>query len=162
MVHELSYDEENGIAVLIFKSHILLRDIDAIFTKLKELLDGKPNRQLLIVMNSAYNVENRETREALTNEAIKLDVNEVALVGLSAAVRMIARVILKTGTVKLKGEFFKDQEEAIKWLKSKRKFTMEANTDIKNAKARIEHIEDVLSSVAAGKLYVYYNMCKLV
>jgi len=43
----------------------------------------------------------------------------VALVGLSAAVRMIARVILKTGTVKLKGEFFKDQEEAIKWLKSK-------------------------------------------
>jgi len=120
MVHELSYDEENGIAVLIFKSHILLRDIDAIFTKLKELLDGKPNRQLLIVMNSAYNVENRETREALTNEAIKLDVNEVALVGLSAAVRMIARVILKTGTVKLKGEFFKDQEEAIKWLKSKR------------------------------------------
>ena len=86
----------------------------------------------------------------------------MALVGLSAAVRMIARVILKTGTVKLKGEFFKDQEEAIKWLKSKRKFTMEANTDIKNAKARIEHIEDVLSSVAAGKLYVYYNMCKLV
>jgi len=39
---------------------------------------------------------------------------------------------------------------------------MEANTDIKNAKARIEHIEDVLSSVAAGELYVYYNMCKLV
>ena len=29
---------------------------------------------------------------------------------------------------------------------------MEANTEIKNAKARIEHIEDVLSSVAAGDL----------
>ena len=29
---------------------------------------------------------------------------------------------------------------------------MEANTEIKNAKARIEHIEDVLSSVAAGEL----------
>jgi hypothetical protein len=120
MVHELSYDEENEIAVLVFKSHILLKDIDAIFSKLKELLEGKPNRQLIIIMNAAYNVENRETREALTREAINLEVNEVALVGLSAAVRMIARVILKTGTVKLKGEFFKDQEEAIKWLKSKR------------------------------------------
>jgi len=29
---------------------------------------------------------------------------------------------------------------------------MEANTEIKNVKARIEHIEDVLSSVAAGEL----------
>ena len=29
---------------------------------------------------------------------------------------------------------------------------MEANTEIKNAKTRIEHIEDVLSSVAAGEL----------
>jgi len=29
---------------------------------------------------------------------------------------------------------------------------MEANTEIKNAKSRIEHIEDVLSSIAAGEL----------
>ena len=29
---------------------------------------------------------------------------------------------------------------------------MEANTEIKNAKTRIEHIEDVLSSIAAGEL----------
>ena len=29
---------------------------------------------------------------------------------------------------------------------------MEANTQIKNAKTRIDHIEDVLSSVAAGDL----------
>ena len=121
MVHELKYDEENGIAVLTFKSHILLNDIESIFSKLNELLEGKPNRQLIVVMSAEYNIENRETREALTNEAIKLNVNEVALIGLSAAVRMIAKVILKTGAVKLKGEFFKSYEEAVKWLKSKRK-----------------------------------------
>jgi hypothetical protein len=121
MVHELKYDEANDVAVLVFKSHILLKDIDAIFAELKVLLEGRPFRQLIIFMDAAYNIENRETREALTREAINLEVNEVGLIGLSAAVRMIARVILKTGAVKLKGEFFKSYEEAVKWLISKRK-----------------------------------------
>ena len=34
---------------------------------------------------------------------------------------------------------------------------MEANTEIKNAKTRIDHIEDVLSSIAAGQLDLRIN-----
>jgi len=120
MVHELSYDEENGIIVLTFKNHFLHSDVQPIISTIKKLLEGKPYRQGLVIMNSAYTVENRETREDLSEGLTTLDVTEVAFVGLSAATRMIAKVLLKTGMVKIKGEFFKSQEEAIKWLKSKR------------------------------------------
>jgi hypothetical protein len=44
----------------------------------------------------------------------------VAFVGGSAANRMIARILVKTGIIKIDGEFFKNIPEAIQWLKSKR------------------------------------------
>ena len=120
MVHELKYDEETGIIVLTFNSHFLLTDVEPIISTIKTLLVGKPYRQGLVIMKEEYKVENRETREALSEGLSKLDVTEVAFVGLGAATRMVAKVLLKTGLVKLKGEFFKNTEEAIKWLKSKR------------------------------------------
>jgi hypothetical protein len=49
-----------------------------------------------------------------------MKMTEVAFVGGSAANRMIARVLIKTGIVKIKGDFFKTYDEAIEWLKSKR------------------------------------------
>ena len=71
-------------------------------------------------MSDGHNVENRETREATSEQLSKLKMTEVAFVGGSAANRMIARVLMKTGIVKLNGDFFKDYEDAVNWLKSKR------------------------------------------
>ena len=120
MEHELKYDEQNNIVVLAFKNHFLHNDVDSLFLRVKEMLEGKQIRQMLVVMSESHNVENRETREATSEQLSKLNISEVAFVGGNATNRMIARVLLKTGIVKLKGDFFKDYEEAIKWLKSKR------------------------------------------
>ena len=120
MEHELRYDEKNEIVVLAFKYHYLQKDVDPLFLLVKNLLEGKQYRQMLVVMSDSHNVENRETREATSDQLSKLNITEVAFVGGNATNRMIARVLLKTGIVKLNGDFFKDYEEAIKWLKSKR------------------------------------------
>jgi len=120
MIHELKYDEKNDIVILAFKYHFLHTDVEPLFLKVKYMLEGKQIRQMLVVMSENHNVENRETREATSEQLSKLNITEVAFVGGSAANRMIARVLIKTGIVKLNGDFFKDYEEAIKWLKSKR------------------------------------------
>lgn len=60
-------------------------------------------------------------REKKTSELLsKINVSNVAFVGGNAANRMIAKVLIKTGMIKLSGDFFKDYEEAIIWLKTKR------------------------------------------
>jgi len=120
MLHELMYDEKNDIVVLAFKFHFLHKDVDPLFLKVKEMLEGKQIRQMLVVMSERHNVENRETREATSEQLSKLNISEVAFVGGNATNRMIARVLLKTGIVKLNGDFFKNYDEAINWLKSKR------------------------------------------
>ena len=120
MEHELKYDEQNEIVILSFKNHLLYKDVDRLFLRVKELLEGRKNRQMLVVMSENHNVENRETREATSEQLSKLNIAEVAFVGGNATNRMIARVLLKTGLVKLKGDFFKEYEDAIMWLKSKR------------------------------------------
>ena len=120
MVHDLFYDEENEILILKFNSHFMYKDIEPIFSNAKELLEGKPVRQVLLETSKENGVENRETREAIAKELSKLNVTDIAFIGIGATERMIARVIIKT-LIKLNGEFFKDKEEAIQWLKNKRK-----------------------------------------
>jgi len=120
MLHELKYDEKNDFLILTFKNHVLFTDVNSIVFGVDEILKGKPYRQVLVIMSEEYKVENRETREALSKELSKLDVSEVAFVGLGSATRMVAKVLLKTGMIKMNGSFFKSQEEAGNWLKSKR------------------------------------------
>jgi len=120
MDHELKYDEENEVVVLSSNANLKLIDIEPLSDNLKILLDGKRYRQLISIISDVYVVENRETREALADALSKLNLSEVAFVGGSAYNRIMAKVLIKTGIVKLNGDFFKTNEEAIKWLKSKR------------------------------------------
>lgn len=120
MKHNIWYDEGLQVLFLEFTDHFRYQDVNEIFKKITEMLEGKLYRQMLVIMSDTHKVENRETREA-TNEALnRAKISEVAFVGGSAANRMIARVLIKTGIIKTNGDFFKEQEEAIKWLKSKR------------------------------------------
>lgn len=120
MTHDLFYDEENEILMLKFNHHFMRVDVEPMFSKAKDLLEGKTIRQVLLQTAKEYNVENRETREAVASELSKLNVSDIAFMGIGATERMIARVIIKT-LIKLNGEFFKSKEEAIEWLKKQRK-----------------------------------------
>jgi hypothetical protein len=121
MTHEIYFDQENEIIVVKLNSDFMYNEVESVFSSIKSLLEGKRYRQLLIDMNANYKIENRETREAIGNAMTTLGEHQVAFVGFSAATRMITKVLLKTGVIKYNGDFFKTKEEAINWLKSKRK-----------------------------------------
>ena len=120
MVHELFYDDENQVLVLRFNFHFQLVDVEPAFSLSRQLLEGKLYRQMVVVMSETHTIENRETREATSKNLTGMNISEIAFVGGSAANRMIARVLIKTGLLKLNGEFFKEYNDAINWLKSKR------------------------------------------
>lgn len=118
MIHEITYDSVNEVVVLVFKDNYLLSEVEPVANKIKELLVGKPYRQVVIMLSSDHAIENRETREAAI-DSLSL-ATDIAFVGGGAVNRMVAKVMLKSGAVKLNGDFFKNFEEAINWLKSKR------------------------------------------
>ena len=120
MNHNVWYDEDTGILNMESFGDLLETDIPKIKEKIAELSEGTTYRQFIITMSMKYKVENRKTRE-LANQAFNdLEITDVAFVGGSAANRMVAKVLLKTGLIKTKGGFFSTTEEAVKWLKSKR------------------------------------------
>ena len=120
MEHEMKYDEQNDILVLTLKKSVVTTDLDELYQTSNQLLEGKSIRQLAIVMAGSFSFESRETREASTQNFVKMNLSEMAFIGLSAANRMIAKVLMKTGKSPINGDFFKTYEEAVKWLKSKR------------------------------------------
>ena len=120
MEHELRFDDHNEVVVLKSNANLTLKDIEPLSENLRMILDGKKYRQLVSTISDVYVVENRETREALAEALSKLNLSEVAFVGGSAYNRIMAKILIKTGIVKLNGDFFKTHEEAVKWLISKR------------------------------------------
>ena len=120
MEHKLWYDENTKVVHLQFTRDYLTSDIKDIRNKMKELLDGKPYRQMCIQISKTAKVENRETREQSNQLLKEFEISHVAFIGGSAANRMIAKVMLKTGALKIQGDFFKTEEEGMKWLMSKR------------------------------------------
>ena len=118
MEHKIWYDNENEIIHFEMKGDYLQKDVIPVNEKVIELLEGKPYRQMLITMSSSTKIENRETRTLTNKNMQEAGITEMAYVGASAAVRMIAKILLKTGGVKTKGEFFSKNEDAINWLKN--------------------------------------------
>ncbi len=120
MEHKIWYDDQDDIAYIEFVGDYYRKDVEPVVQGVIDILDGKPIKQLIIKMSELYKVENRDTREASNKGLQSTGVTDVAFVGGSAANRMIARVLIKTGVIKINGDFFKDYQKAIEWLKSKR------------------------------------------
>lgn len=120
MKHKVWYDDQQEISYLELLGDFMQVELEPMYKRLHELLKGKPSRQLIVIMGKNSKVENRETRELLNKGLIDEKITEIAFVGFSATGRMVAKVLLKTGAIKTNGDFFKNQELAINWLKSKR------------------------------------------
>ncbi|WP_297087514.1 hypothetical protein [uncultured Draconibacterium sp.] len=120
MEHNLWYDEKTQIIHLQFTRDYLTSDVEAIRKVMNEMVAGKPYRQMVIQISKTAKVENRETREK-SNQLLKdFDISHVAFIGGSAANRMIAKVMLKTGALKIQGDFFKTIDQGVEWIMSKR------------------------------------------
>jgi len=120
MEHQVWYDPEKQIIHLKFTRDFLTSDIETIRKEFSNVNDSIPYRQLIIHSTLTSKIENRETRERATAFLREFHISHIAFVGVSAANRMIAKVMLKTGLVKIEGDFFKTQEEAEEWIINKR------------------------------------------
>ena len=121
MKHQVWYDKQNEILrlqVVDFFSTQESREIGQLYP---DQLKERPYKQLVVDLSQAGEMENRETRK-IQNESLKqAGITDVAYVGASAATRMIAKVLMKLGSLNAKSEFFKSDDKAIKWLRDQRR-----------------------------------------
>ena len=121
MENKIWYDEEHQLLYLQCKGDFSTEDARYFGNKYIELLEGKPYRQIVVDLREGGNMENRETR-TITNEMLnQAKVSQVAFIGANAANRMIAKVLLKLGSLKAESDFFKDFEDAYQWIEKRRK-----------------------------------------
>lgn len=120
MKHKIWYDTEKDVVRFDLDGDYLLSEVDQVYERIVKELEGKPYRQLLITMDKNSKFENREAREKTNETVYKAGVTEMAMVGASAIVRMMLKVILKSGKNTANGNFFKNEEEAVAWLANKR------------------------------------------
>jgi polyhydroxyalkanoate synthesis regulator phasin len=121
MEHKIWYDDGQQIVHQQIKGEFSTEQTRHFGKKYLELLEGKPYRQLIVDLREAGKMESRETR-SITNEMLnQAAITEVAFVGANAATRMIAKVLMKLGSLKAESDFFKDLDEAINWIEKRRK-----------------------------------------
>lgn len=120
MKHTLIYNEEQDILVNSINGNFSTDDANKLGTLYDGLLDGKPYRQLIVDLSQAGKMENRDTRKVINEHLDNSKVTHVAYVGANSAVRMIARVLMKLGSLKAETTFVKDMDEAYKWIEKRR------------------------------------------
>jgi hypothetical protein len=120
MEHKIWYDEEKQVIHLQVKGDLSSEETLVLGKKCNEMLEGKPYRQMIVDLQGFKNMESRETRtvsNAMLNQA---GITDVAYVGASAVARMIAKVLMKLGSLKAASDFFKGFDEANIWIAKRR------------------------------------------
>jgi len=121
MEHKIWFDEGKQVLHLKIKGDFTTEDALNFGKKYNELLEGKPYRQIIVDLREGGNMESRETR-SITNDMLnKAGITEVAYVGASAANRLIAKVLMKLGSLKAESDFFKEFNDSFTWIEKRRK-----------------------------------------
>jgi polyhydroxyalkanoate synthesis regulator phasin len=121
MEHKTWYDEENELLRLAVIGPYSTKEALELGKSFNELLDGKPQRQLIVNLVEAGKMESRETRKTQNNILKEAEITDVAYVGAAAAPRMIAKVMMKLGSLNAATDFFKTDDEAISWIINQRR-----------------------------------------
>jgi len=85
-----------------------------------EQLEGKHYRQMVVDLSTAGKMESRDTRSKTNEQLNNAKITDVAFVGANAATRMIAKVLMKLGSLNANSTFVGTVDEAIKWIKNRR------------------------------------------
>jgi len=121
MKHKINYDEKNNLLCQSIIGEYSTKNAEYFGDQYISHLDGKPYRQLIVDLREAGKMESRETRSIINETLNKAKITDVAYVGANATTRMIAKVLMKLGSLKAEANFLKDYEDAINWLKKRRK-----------------------------------------
>jgi hypothetical protein len=123
MEHKIWYDEEKQVIHLQVKGDLSSEETLVLGKKCNEMLEGKPYRQMIVDLQGFKNMESRETRTVSNNMLNQVGITDVAYVGASAAARMIAKVLMKLGSLKAASDFFKGFDEANNWIAKRRQMS---------------------------------------
>ena len=121
MKHKIWYDEKKGVVHTQIIGDLFTAEASSMLQIYNELLKDKPYRQVLLDVSAAGTLESRETRAAANKVLADAEISDVAYIGASSVNRMLAKVMMKLGALKTKGDFFKSTEEGLKWLTDRRK-----------------------------------------
>ena len=125
MEHKVNYDDKNEIVSIDVIGVIEENDPQEMNQEFLKTLEGKPYKQLLIDLKKADPTGgHNERRKQLYDAVADAGFEDVALFGTTSATRLVVKVIIKLGTMgkrKMNIEFFKNEEEAVSWLKEQRK-----------------------------------------
>ena len=75
---------------------------------------------MIVDLSEFDKMESRETRSVSNEMLNKAGITDVAYVGANAASRMIAKVLMKLGSLKAASDFFKDFKGAKQWIEKRR------------------------------------------
>ncbi len=121
MKHTIIFDGSHQILVQSVIGDFTTEETRTLGQNYIEMLKNKPYRQLIVDLTNAGKMENRETR-SVTNEMLNNAlITDVAFVGATAAIRMIAKVLMKLGSLNAEATFVKDVDDAINWIEKRRK-----------------------------------------
>jgi polyhydroxyalkanoate synthesis regulator phasin len=120
MKHKITFDEKHQLIVQTISGVFTTEEAKSLGSYYDELLVGKPYRQLIVDLSDAGKMENRETRSVANSMLNEAKITDVAFVGASAAQRMIAKVLMKLGTLQADANFVKTMDDAINWIKKRR------------------------------------------
>lgn len=121
MEHKAWYDEENELLRVKVVGPYSSEDALAMGKFGQELLEGKPFRQLIVDLTASTTMEGRETRKIQNRILKELGITDVAYVGAIAFVRVFAKVMMKLGSLSAATDFFKTDDDALRWLKNQRR-----------------------------------------
>jgi hypothetical protein len=121
MEHKIWYDDNKEILMHEINGFYSFKDAQSNGQTYIELLTNKPRKQMIVDLTNAGKMENRETRSIINKNLDDAGIEAVVFVGATAPIRMIAKVLMKLGTLKAESTFIKTRDEAISWLKKRRK-----------------------------------------
>jgi len=121
MKHKFWYDDKTDIVFQKIIGEYSTEDALSTQTFYKDLLEGKPFKQAIVDVSEGTKLESRETRKIAIKNLDESGLTEVAYIGANATSRIIAKVLMKLGSHKAVSEFFRTEQEAIKWLMDRRK-----------------------------------------
>ncbi len=120
MKHELYYDEEKNIIVFRTRGAFSYEDGVEAVEKLENIVKGKENNLVLCDTTDFPAKLDKSVRRLQQDLPKRMKISKMAVIATNPAVRMIGRVVVATMGKGFSAGFFKNEEEALAWLKEKK------------------------------------------
>jgi len=116
------YDDRNGVVRMKIPSdtHFDEKASPLFMKELGKLFEGKRYHYLLCDVSESSNTPpSRKVRRWMTEEAAKIGLDRIAIVGSNNVTRMIARIMFAAIGKSSSTQFFVNETSALEWLKRK-------------------------------------------